>query len=170
MSTTTTGTTEPTSYRVYPRESWFDGDPFTMGEKLCDDDGIVRSDPRYPFGYQCTGHAHKHGDHIECLSEAHVLPPLSFPVMANPLTALPANDGYACLRIARELREMLLLAQGDDEETKDMRRTLLADADAIERVGRWLTTAKPVLSNSVLNTFTFVGGTPAAGPWFTAAP
>lgn len=44
-------------------------DPYTMAAKLCDDDGIVRSDD---FGhYPCTGHAHADGEHIRCTSPAH---------------------------------------------------------------------------------------------------
>lgn len=50
----------------------FDGDPYTMGMQLCDDDGIVRAGAMHKgVDYECTAHAHFAGEHIECLSPAH---------------------------------------------------------------------------------------------------
>jgi hypothetical protein len=56
--------------KPHPRPDLFG--PYTMGMKLCDDDGIVRSG-RFHKGtdYPCTGHAHFAGEHIECTSPAH---------------------------------------------------------------------------------------------------
>lgn len=56
--------------KPHPRPDLFG--PYTMGVKLCDDDGIVRSG-RFHSGtdYPCTGHAHFAGEHIECTSPAH---------------------------------------------------------------------------------------------------
>lgn len=150
---TTTAIEEPTT-GDYPKPSWFDDDPFTMGCKLCDDDGIVRSDPRHPNGYQCTGHAHRYGERVECLSSAHRTPPTTYPMATFSMVVQPNGDGYACLRIAADLRNMLAAAPKTDDDVSG----LLRDADALERIGRWLTQAKPILLPATLHANTWISG------------
>lgn len=50
----------------------FENDLYTMGLKLCNDDGTVERDRHGENAdYPCTGHAHRFGEHIECTSPVH---------------------------------------------------------------------------------------------------
>lgn len=54
---------------------WCPGVPFTMAMRLCNDDGWVEVERDGEIrGYECTGGAHRFGEHIRCTSPAHTLP------------------------------------------------------------------------------------------------
>jgi hypothetical protein len=51
---------------------WHPGQPYTMALRLCNDDGVVESERHGEIvAYDCTGGAHRGGEHILCTSPAH---------------------------------------------------------------------------------------------------
>lgn len=51
---------------------WHPGQPYTMAMRLCNDDGVVEGERHGEIvAYDCTGGAHRYGEHIFCTSPAH---------------------------------------------------------------------------------------------------
>ena len=84
----------------------FENDPYTMGTKLCDDDGIVRRGAmHHGTDYTCTGHAHFGGEHIECLSPAHNTTPLRVARATKERVTVPIDEllGSRCGEVTMRL-------------------------------------------------------------------
>ena len=55
------------------------------------------------------------------------------------------DEGRALLRIARELKSYLSDAPVDDPDVQ----SLLADCGVVERIGQWLSTAHPIVTEGI---------------------
>lgn len=149
-------------------------DPFTMWDRLCDDDGMVtakyldhinhlreltntlRGDEHckpVTEAFVCTGHAHLAGEHIRCSTPIHkrVLSPQELAARDSRI------QGLRLLRVARELREFVA-------DAEDVPASLITDIETVDRVGHCLESAKPIRAYAGVITLDPVPGlTPAAG-------
>ncbi len=58
--------------------------------RLCDDDGMVRTDWRYPDGYQCTGGRHTgYKQYIRCDNPRHVVQVARYTLLPSAGTHCP---------------------------------------------------------------------------------